>query len=128
MGMKKTPTDELELIHDLWVRPGIYSQYVNVLPCGCHEWTGPSHRQGYGMVGAWRKPEGTKIMTTTHRIAARRKFQRALASSEYVIHTCDNPACVNEDHLVLGDRYTVHQVMASRGRHRPGGRTQPPKP
>ena len=125
MGRPRIPKDSL---YDLWNQGDYYERHQTPGPGDCITWHGGMHVQGYGMVGAWRKPEGTKIMTTTHRIAARRKFQRALASSEYVIHTCDNPACVNEDHLVLGDRYTVHQVMASRGRHRPGGRTQPPKP
>jgi hypothetical protein len=52
-------------------------------------------------------------------VIGRLKYGRALAESEYVIHTCSNMACVNPDHLTLGDRSTIHQVMKrnKRGKH-----------
>jgi hypothetical protein len=87
---------------------------------GCMNWTAGKHRQGYGMMGAWRL-DGTKIMTTTHRIAARIAFDRAIDSSEYVIHTCSNMACCNPDHLIIGDRTDIHRVMRKNRRYRPSG-------
>lgn len=82
------------------------------------------------MIGAWRVEDGAKIMTTTHRIAGRRKFQRALEQDEFVIHTCSNPRCVTEDHLIVGDRFAVHQVMKQNHRYsghgrKPGSKNKP---
>lgn len=114
--MKKTPTSELEQVEDLWVRPGVYKQYVQISPCGCHLWTGPRHRQGYGMVGAWRVSDRKKLMTTVHRIIARLKYKRPLRSNEHVLHTCSNAACVNPDHLIIGDKEDRRQIMLANDR------------
>lgn len=113
-GRKRIPKDDL---YDLTYQESYFLRHIKQDPNSeCQIWDGPKHRQGYGMMGAWRE-DGTKIMTTTHRIAARRKFQRALDDSEMVIHTCSNPACVSEDHLILGDRFTVHTIMRKNNRY-----------
>jgi hypothetical protein len=110
-------------LFDLNYQESYYLQHIHHNPnTGCDEWHGPRHRQGYGMIGAWRQADGVKIMTVTHRIAGRRKFGRALDSDEFVIHTCSNPRCVTEDHLMLGDRYTVHDVMKQNARYQASGR------
>jgi hypothetical protein len=116
MAMKKTPTSELEQIHDLWVRPGVYKQYIQVSPCGCHLWCGPKHRQGYGMIGAWRVSDRKKLMITVHRLIARIKYNRAIASREHVLHTCSRMDCVNPDHLIIGGREERHQIMLKNDR------------
>lgn len=116
MAMKKTPIEQLELVHDLWVRPGIYKRFIQVSACGCHEWTGSSHRQGYGMIGAWRVTDRKKLMTTVHRVIARIKYNRALRSNEHVLHTCSNPRCVNPDHLMIGDKEDRRQIMLANDR------------
>jgi hypothetical protein len=127
-GRKPQPKDSL---FDLNYQESYYLKHIQHNPVtGCDEWTGPSHRQGYGMIGAWRQPDDHKIMTTTHRIAGRRKFGRALHPDEFVIHRCSNPRCVTEDHLELGDRFTVHEVMKQNQRYRahgrkPGSKNQP---
>lgn len=119
-GRKPIPKDPL---YDLTYQESYYLSHIRHNPeSGCDEWHGPSHRQGYGMIGAWRVADGGKIMTTTHRIAGRRKFKRALEQNEFVIHTCSNPRCVTEDHLLLGNRYDVHQVMKQNNRYGSHGR------
>jgi hypothetical protein len=97
-----------------------FERHQSPQPNGCINWTAGMHRQGYGMMGAWRV-DGTKIMTTTHRIAARIAFDKPLDTDEFVIHTCSNMACCNPDHLIIGDRKDIHQVMRRNRRYRPSG-------
>lgn len=83
---------------------------------GCINYTGPKHRQGYGFVGARDSQTLKRLMVTAHRVAMRIKLSRAIADTEFIIHTCSNPACVNPDHLILGDSKLRSQVMKHNGR------------
>ena len=62
----------------------------------CKLWTGLKDRQGYGRV----KIDGK--MHRVHRVALAKKVGRKLLRSELALHSCNNPACYNEDHLRIG--------------------------
>lgn len=122
MGRKAIKKSQL---FDIYYRPEYFDRHYQLdAKTGCWNWDGPSHRQGYGMIGAWRVIDDSKIMTTTHRIMARRKYQRAIDSDEWIIHTCSNPRCVNPDHIELGDRQDIHKIMRQNNRY--NGRGRPP--
>lgn len=125
MARKPRPRTELTQIGDLLIDQATFDSKQRPLPTGCVEYTGPKHRQGYGFVGAWRVLTGEKIMATAHRIAARIKWGRAIEPDEMIVHTCSNPACVNPDHLVMGNRTTVHDIMRKNGRHAKTRNRQP---
>lgn len=79
------------------------------MPSGCIEWTGNINKNGYGRYCYKRKIE------LAHR-AAWRLLRGDIPESMCVLHRCDNPPCVNPDHLFIGDRGINARDMASKGR------------
>lgn len=72
---------------------------------GCWNWTGSKDSDGYGRFGSVRAHR--VAMTTQH---------GGLTSRQHVLHLCDNPGCVNPDHLIIGDQADNMRQKAARGR------------
>lgn len=83
---------------------------------GCWEWAGARNDKGYGQLGVY----GTKHYA--HRVSYE------LATSDYllsdstrgdvVMHSCDNPPCVNPSHLSRGTHQDNMDDMVTKGRHK----------
>ena len=79
----------------------------------CIEFAGYRDRDGYG-----RKSRHGK-MRYAHRLAYVDKHGLTLddIDGQVVRHTCDNPPCVNPDHLLLGTQQDNVNDKMTRGRH-----------
>jgi hypothetical protein len=76
----------------------------------CWEWQGGTNNVGYGMI---RADHG---MRTTHRVSYE-EHKGIIPLGMCVLHNCDNPKCVNPDHLRLGTHKDNMQEMISKGRN-----------
>lgn len=96
-----------------------YSRFDYDTDTDCVHWTGPYHRQGYGMFGGIQLGTNKRIMFLVHRFLMTEHLGRTLDRDEMVIHTCSNPKCCNINHLVLGDGKLRNSIMVKNGRSGP---------
>ena len=81
---------------------------------GCWEWVGPRFASGYG---AFHSPGLPRRTLRAHRVAWE-LFRCPIPDGLYVLHRCDNPPCVNPDHLFLGSMGDNNRDCVAKGRHR----------
>ncbi len=82
---------------------------VSVSNRGCWEFTGYRSKKGYGEI----KVDGR--MEKTHRQAWVLTFG-AIPLGLHVLHHCDNPPCINPDHLFLGSNRDNVADRVAKGR------------
>ncbi len=76
----------------------------------CWEWIGTKNPAGYGMIKQYGK-----INIMAHRLSYilfKGEFKKEL----HACHTCDNPSCVNPNHLFIGTDKDNIQDMVNKGR------------
>lgn len=100
----------LKLRASLWDR---FHDKISPEPnSGCWLWTGGTNEHGYGIIGLGRRSEG---VGKAHRVAYR--LYKCDPGDGVVMHKCDNPACVNPDHLALGSLSDNSRDCARKGRN-----------
>jgi hypothetical protein len=100
-----------------------------VTPNGCIEWQGwkmigrfmYDRNKGYPMAGYRGKPQRIT------RIVLGWKIGRPLTKDELACHKCDNPPCINPDHLWVGSVSANTQDRLSKGRDHHSSLTHCPR-
>lgn len=91
-----------------------FAENVVATPSGCWEWQGSKSDTGYGCFYDGRAYHA-------HRYAWI-QANGPIPAGLLVLHMCDNRACVNPDHLLLGTHEDNSRDMVEKGRQR-GPRT-----
>lgn len=78
----------------------------------CWIWKGTVNRHGYGRVAVLHHT-GAFV---AHRVAYEICTGEILTPEQVLMHTCDNPSCVNPDHLQPGTQADNMADMRSKGR------------
>lgn len=101
------------------VNTALFWKKVAKEPGGCWLWTACTTEDGYGRLMVEDKVQ------RAHRVSYFLKHGVDPAGL-HVLHTCDTPACVNPEHLYLGDNARNVQDRVSRDRgNRPVGELSP---
>jgi hypothetical protein len=89
----------------------IFESKIQITP-GCWYWLGARHPRGYGR---FRGPCGD----TAHRYSYY-SYVGAIPEGAQICHRCDNPSCVNPDHLFVGSNQDNVDDKVAKGRHPKG--------
>lgn len=86
-------------------------KHVNKLSANeCWEWAGSRHYKGYGQFRLDK-------MVKAHRFSFKLAYpETGVKDSDVIMHKCDNPPCVNPNHLELGTHRLNCYDMIKKGR------------
>lgn len=87
------------------------SKVEKIPEAGCWVWMGSLNNKGYGVFSLNRKQK------YAHRVSYQ-LYNGPIPDGLYVLHRCDNPACVSPTHLFLGTQKDNMRDMMAKGRRK----------
>ncbi|PCI04596.1 MAG: hypothetical protein COB78_09905 [Hyphomicrobiales bacterium] len=82
----------------------------------CWAWTGATDQHGYGKIGVGRRIPKQDLKA--HRLSYEMRFG-PIQNGNVICHACDNPNCVNPNHLFEGTQKDNMQDASRKGRLNP---------
>lgn len=107
-----------EFIERFWAKVNKDGPVHPALGTKCWLWKGAHGKRGHGYVN------NSEFQSTAHR-ASWVIHRGDIPSLMCVLHKCDNPPCVNPDHLFLGTELDNVRDMIAKGRKKPPRITYP---
>ena len=89
--------------------------FVEKTEKGCWVWKGSLDKDGYGLISIDDKSR------RVHRISYEAFKEKKIPFNKNACHHCDNPSCVNPDHVFIAESYENTQDMIDKGRSRFSG-------
>lgn len=92
-------------------------RYVKKVDNGCWEWLGCLSKNGYGVFSVPHIP-GENKHSYAHRFSWELHFG-SIPEGKVICHKCDNPSCLNPEHLFIGTQKDnlADMVKKNRGAH-----------
>jgi len=91
-------------------------------PRACWMWTGTREEKGYGLLFVSFRRDGVacRVKLSAHRFAYMLHHGRWASPDRMLLHSCDNPSCINPAHLAEGTARDNNRDTAEKGRHQNG--------
>ena len=110
--------DSVNHLVSVGARPQAVSMFLPAFLAGeeCHEWNGPRAYNDYGKFHYTNK-DGRHTYYVAHRVSLFLAQGGNLDSELVAMHKCDNPPCVNPNHLTWGTHSENAIDKINKGRH-----------
>lgn len=92
-----------------------FAMQVRKQPSGCLHWVGARDQDGYG---SFRGEAAGQMHSRAHRWSWSFHNDQPIPKHGHICHKCDDPRCVNPEHLFLGDNAINMADKIAKGRAR----------